>query len=192
VENSCHCHSAKRVHYFYDVVRGPSTFGRGTSYRTTHDRISSPHCDATPVRYGTESHADDRALGEIACIFDLSLVAYFVQTFTTPGDASPKTPRRRRKPYPHKNDLLKLYTTDVAEQLTLFEFKLYARVTPQECIRHTTTPSTRSDSDLFVFCSTHDKLAAWVKTSILNRTALGKRADTVDFWIKIAEVSDIC
>jgi son of sevenless-like protein len=127
----------------------------------------------------------------MAFVVDLSLLAYFMQTFATTSDASPKTSRRRRKPYPHKNDLLKLYTTDVADQLTLLEFKLYARVTPQECIRHATTPSTRNDSNLYVFCSTHDNLAAWVKSSILNHTALGKRADTVDFWIKVAEVSDM-
>jgi len=109
-------------------------------------------------------------------------------TFASPADTYPKSPsRRRRKSQPHKGDLLKLYTTDVAEQLSLLEFKLYANVTPQECIRHASTPSTRSNSNLYVFCSTHDKLAAWVKTSILNNNALGKRADTVDFWIRVAE-----
>jgi son of sevenless-like protein len=42
-----------------------------------------------------------------------------------------------------------------------------------------------------VFCSTHDKLAAWVKTSILSNTGLGKRADIIDFWIRVAEVSNV-
>lgn len=43
--------------------------------------------------------------------------------------------------------------------------------------------------NLSAFCATHDKLASWVKMSILNNEFLGKRADTVDFWIKVAEVS---
>lgn len=121
-----------------------------------------------------------------------SLFTQAVKTFASPGDNFPKNPsRRRRKSQPHKGDLLKLHTTDVAEQLSLLEFKLYANITPQECIRHASTPSTGSKSNLAVFCSTHDKLAAWVKTSILNNNALGKRADTVDFWIRVAEVSSI-
>ena len=121
-----------------------------------------------------------------------SLFMHAVQTFASPADTFPKSPsRRRRKSQPHKGDLLKLHTTDVAEQLSLLEFKLYANVTPQECIRHASTPSTRSSSNLSRFCSTHDKLAAWVKTSILNNSALGRRADTVDFWIRVAEVSSI-
>lgn len=121
------------------------------------------------------------------------LLTHTVQTFASPAGTFPKSPpRRRRKSYPHKGDLLKLYTADVAEQLSLLEFKLYANITPQECIRHANTRSTQNSSNLFVFCSTHDKLAAWVKTSILNNIALGKRADTVDFWIKVAEVSIMC
>jgi hypothetical protein len=35
----------------------------------------------------------------------------------------------------------------------------------------------------------HEKLGAWVKMSILNTDVLGKRADVVDYWIKVAEVS---
>jgi son of sevenless len=118
------------------------------------------------------------------------LLMYTVQTFATPANPSPRNPpRRRRRIHPHKNDLLRLYTADVAEQLSLFEFKLYAKVTPQECIRHATTSSSGSENNLSLFCGTHDKLAAWVKTSILNNHALGKRAETIDFWIKVAEVS---
>lgn len=44
-------------------------------------------------------------------------------------------------------------------------------------------------ANLNTFCGTHEKLASWVKFSILNNEGLGKRADTVDLWIKVAEVS---
>ena len=34
-------------------------------------------------------------------------------------------------------------------------------------------------------------MASWVKMSVLNNDALGKRADTIELWIKVAEVSGI-
>lgn len=77
---------------------------------------------------------------------------------------------------------------DIAEQLCLFEHKLYTKIRPQECLNWAKTQSGPSVANLIVFCSTHDKLASWVKMSILNHDVLGKRADVVDFWIKVAEV----
>ncbi|KAJ7109784.1 ras guanine nucleotide exchange factor domain-containing protein [Mycena epipterygia] len=110
-------------------------------------------------------------------------------TFANPtAGASPTVPpRKRRKSKNHKNDLLRLDPADIAEQLALLEFKLYAKLTPQECISYAKTQTGKTVENLCTFCSTHDKLAAWVKTSILTNEALGKRADTVDFWIKVAE-----
>ena len=75
----------------------------------------------------------------------------------------------------------------MAEQLALFEFQRYNKVTPQECLRHAT--GKQHTGNLFSFCSTHDKLVFWVKASVLENDALGKRTDTIDFWIKVAEVS---
>ncbi|KAF7337603.1 hypothetical protein MSAN_02233600 [Mycena sanguinolenta] len=109
-------------------------------------------------------------------------------TFANPSNASPTVPpRKRRKSKNHKNDLLKLDSTDIAEQLALLEFKLYAKLTSHECISYAKTQTGKQVENLTSFCATHDKLAAWVKTSILMNEALGKRADTVDFWIKVAE-----
>ncbi|THV06545.1 ras GEF [Dendrothele bispora CBS 962.96] len=125
-------------------------------------------------------------------------------TFATPATISPvKTSRRRRGRHP-KNDLLKLDSTDVAEQLTLLEYRLYAKITDQECLNlaksrpsasSSTGPSSKSSPppkvcltlNLDNFCATHDKLAAWVTSTILNNDQLSRRADTVDFWIKVAE-----
>ncbi len=112
-----------------------------------------------------------------------------MQTFASPSEASPTVPpRKRRKSKNHKNDLLPLDPTDSAEQLALLEYKLYVKLTAQECISYAKTQAGKTVENLTTFCSTHDKLAAWVKTSILTNEALGKRADTVDFWIKVAEV----
>ncbi|KAF8079044.1 ras guanine nucleotide exchange factor domain-containing protein [Lyophyllum atratum] len=106
-------------------------------------------------------------------------------TFATPG-MSPTSPRRARKSRAHKNDLLKLDPVDIAEQLTLLESKRYVKVTPQDCLRHGSKQAS-CESNLATFCSTHDKVVAWVKISILGHDALGKRADTIEFWIKVAE-----
>ncbi|KAJ7269310.1 ras guanine nucleotide exchange factor domain-containing protein [Mycena haematopus] len=109
-------------------------------------------------------------------------------TFANPINASPTVPpRKRRKSKNHKNDLLRLDPTDIAEQLALLEFKLYVKLTAHECISYAKTQTGKQVENLTAFCATHDKLAAWVKTSILTNEALGKRADTVDFWIKVAE-----
>ncbi|RDB29470.1 Cell division control protein 25 [Hypsizygus marmoreus] len=106
-------------------------------------------------------------------------------TFAT-STISPVTPGKARKSKAHKNDLLKLDPVDVAEQLALLEFKRYTKVTPQECLGNTHN-GVHNDMNLSTFCSTHDKLAGWVKTSVLSHDPLGKRSDTIDFWIKVAE-----
>jgi son of sevenless-like protein len=112
-----------------------------------------------------------------------------VQTFANPTSASPTVPpRKRRKSKNHKNELLRLDPTDIAEQLALLEFKLYAKLTAQECISYAKTQTGKQVENLCAFCATHDKLAAWVKTSILMNEGLAKRADTVELWIKVAEV----
>lgn len=88
----------------------------------------------------------------------------------------------------NKLDLLKLDPKIVADQLTVYEFDLYAKITPQECLNYVKTRTGSEVARLRAFCSTHDKLGAWVTMSILNGEATGKRAHTVDFWIKVAEV----
>ncbi|KAK0481525.1 ras guanine nucleotide exchange factor domain-containing protein [Armillaria novae-zelandiae] len=109
-------------------------------------------------------------------------------TFASPCVESPVvSPRRRRKSRDHKGDLLRLDPTDLAEQLSLFEYTLYSKVTPQECMVYAKSPQLALN--LNAFCATHDKLASWVTFSVLNNEALGKRADTIDFWIKVAEKS---
>lgn len=107
-------------------------------------------------------------------------------TFASPCVETPVlSPRRRRKSRDHKGDLLRLDPTDLAEQLSLFEYTLYSKVTPQDCLLYAKSPQLAPN--LNNFCATHDKLATWVTFSVLNNDALGKRADTIDFWIKVSE-----
>lgn len=98
------------------------------------------------------------------------------------------SPKKARKSRAHKNDLLRLDPADIAEQLTLLESRRYVKIAPQDCLRYPSKPL-QEESNLSIFCSTHDRIVAWVKVSVLSNDALGKRADTIDFWIKVAEVS---
>ena len=104
------------------------------------------------------------------------------------------TPKKEkaRKSKINKLDLLKLEPKIIADQLTVYEFDLYSKITPQQCLTYVKTRTGSDVAKLHAFCSTHDKLGAWVKTSILNGEAAGKRAYTVDFWIKVAEVCPFC
>lgn len=111
-------------------------------------------------------------------------------TFSVPHGATLLVSSRKpRKSKAYKNDLLKMDYIDVAEQLALLEFQLYARVSSQECLAYAKTQTGNEVAKLNAFCSTHDKVGAWVKLSILSNETLVKRADTIDFWIKVAEKS---
>ncbi|KAF8807994.1 ras GEF [Phlegmacium glaucopus] len=96
-------------------------------------------------------------------------------------------PKKARKFKINKLDLFKLDPKSVAEQLTLYESGLYVKITPHQCLTYVRNRTGNDVAQLRDFCSTHDKLAAWVKMSILNSDATGRRALTIDFWIKVAE-----
>ena len=74
-------------------------------------------------------------------------------------------------------------TQEITQQLTLIEHRLYVRIRVQECWEWGRTGGMLHD-----FMSTHDKLAYWVKISILNLPHAAKRAEALDFWITCAEV----
>ncbi|KAF8504290.1 ras GEF [Hysterangium stoloniferum] len=99
------------------------------------------------------------------------------------------TPRRRASKVKngYKNDFLRIDHNELARQLTLYEARLYLKIRPHECITWGSNQKGEGVRNLRPFVSTSDKLAAWVKMSVLNNDALGKRADTIDMWIKVAE-----
>ncbi|KAG6842406.1 hypothetical protein C0991_007536 [Blastosporella zonata] len=98
---------------------------------------------------------------------------------------SPTSPKKTKKSKAHKNDLLRLDPVDLAEQLTLIEWKRYVKITPKECVLH--VKKQVAISNLAEFCSTHDKIVSWVKACILTTDGLTKRAQIIDLWIKTAE-----
>ncbi|TFK94986.1 ras GEF [Polyporus arcularius HHB13444] len=86
-----------------------------------------------------------------------------------------------------KSELIRMDTLVLAEHLCVQEQKLYSKIRPHECmnwVKHQTGNAVRN---LVVFNALHEKLGAWVKLSILSTEGLGKRAETIDFWIKVAE-----
>ena len=44
-------------------------------------------------------------------------------------------------------------------------------------------------NDLKDFCATSDRLAGWVKWSVLSLEGTPKRAEAIEVWIRVAEVS---
>jgi son of sevenless len=62
------------------------------------------------------------------------------------------------------------------------------KIRPQECLAWSKVTKGPAVSNLQAFYNSHIRLAAWVKYSILSKEALGRRSDTVDKWIRVAEV----
>jgi len=67
------------------------------------------------------------------------------------------------------------------------EYRLYAKIRPRECMMWPKVQRGPEVENLVRFCATSDRLVAWVKYSILSVDGLGKRADVIDHWIKVAE-----
>jgi son of sevenless-like protein len=114
------------------------------------------------------------------------------QTFSigSPITVSPLSASRRKKSFkPHKSDLLKIDAGDIAEQLTLTIYDLYRKILPHECITYAKAQKGPGVANLREFCASHDKTSCWVQMSILTIETMKKRAETVDYWIKVAEVS---
>ncbi|KAH7338886.1 ras guanine nucleotide exchange factor domain-containing protein [Rhizoctonia solani] len=81
--------------------------------------------------------------------------------------------------------------TALAHHLTLLESGLYMRIQRKQALEwHKASASSAEDAttnDLRVFCTTSDRLAGWVKWSILSLGSSVKRAEAVGTWIRVAE-----
>jgi son of sevenless-like protein len=89
-----------------------------------------------------------------------------------------------------KGDVLELVRMDpleVAQHLSLLESDLYRKIRPQECFLWSKIKEGDVVKNIHSFCAAHDRLADWVKCSILEVSVLGKRANVVDFWVRVAE-----
>jgi son of sevenless len=113
------------------------------------------------------------------------------QTFAEPSapDAIVIPSKKRKKA--RKGDVLELLRADpmeLAQHLSLFESDLYRKIRAQECFLWTMTKEGDTVKNMRAFSATHDRLADWVKCSILEVDTLSKRANIVALWIRVAEV----
>ena len=107
----------------------------------------------------------------------------------TPLSGATASAKSHKKSKSSKTELLRQDTSQVAEHLCMHEQRLYSKIRPQECINWVQSPGGPGTKHLAAFNAHHEKLGAWVMSSILNYEGLGKRAEMIDFWIKVAEVS---
>ncbi|KAF8753854.1 hypothetical protein RHS01_06670 [Rhizoctonia solani] len=82
--------------------------------------------------------------------------------------------------------------TALAHHLTLLESGLYMRIKRKQVLEWHKTSSSTEDSnatvnDLRNFCVTSDRLAGWVKWSVLSLGTSVRRAEAVGTWIRVAE-----
>ncbi|KAH7915727.1 ras guanine nucleotide exchange factor domain-containing protein [Hygrophoropsis aurantiaca] len=95
--------------------------------------------------------------------------------------------KKYRRPKSNTVDLLRWDPNDIAEQLCLFEFDYYAAVRPQECLNWRKAHSGKDVANIIAFFDTHEQLSVWVKMSVFSGDTSKKRANIVDFWIRVAD-----
>ncbi|KAH9920201.1 ras GEF [Epithele typhae] len=102
----------------------------------------------------------------------------------TPHSAANGKHKKNKAP---KAELLKMDPQQLAEHLCMLEQRLYSKIRPQECMDWVRAPRGPRVKNLAAFSAFQEKLGPWVKMSILNFEPLGKRAEMIDFWVKVAE-----
>jgi son of sevenless-like protein len=119
------------------------------------------------------------------------LIPISFQTFADPSVPEAIVLPTKKWKKMRKGDVLELVRMDpleIAQHLSLLELDLYRKIRPQECFLWSKTKEGDTVKNIRSFCATHDRLADWVKCSILEIPVLGKRANVVDLWIRVAEV----
>ena len=74
---------------------------------------------------------------------------------------------------------------EIATQITIMESRVFSKIRMSDCLALTRTRAAATNLNAF---SNGEKVSDWVQMSILANEGLGKRADTIDFWIRVAEV----
>jgi len=129
------------------------------------------------------------SFGRIITFTPLFLISF--QTFAEPTSLETTVLSSKKWKKVRKGDGLELVRMDaleLAQHLSLFESEPYRKIRPQECFLWSKIKEGEVVKNIQAFCATHNKLADWVKCSILEVSTLGKRANVVDFWIRVAEV----
>jgi son of sevenless len=151
--------------------------------------VSSPPTLALTAKHMLKSL---ERLVSFECIITLTpLFLTSFQTFaepTTPEAIVMSSKKRKKVKKGDGLELVRMDPLEVAQHLSLFESESYRKIRPQECFLWSKIKEGETVKNIHAFCAIHDKLANWVKWSILEVPVLGKRANVVDFWIRVAEV----
>ncbi|TBU50019.1 ras GEF [Dichomitus squalens] len=145
--------------------------------------VDDPHLARRVVDF-VSSITSPPPLAAIARDVLKSLERYISVIPPTPVSAAAK---RSKKGKDAKGELLRMDPLFFAEHLCMYEQRQYSKVRPQECMSWVKSQTGNGVKNLVAFNAFHDKLGSWVKMSILNMEGLGKRAETIDLWIKVAE-----
>ncbi|KZT72955.1 ras GEF [Daedalea quercina L-15889] len=101
----------------------------------------------------------------------------------TPGAARRKVNKRKAS----KNDVVRLEPMAIARQLCLHEHRLYAKLELRECMHWMTPSAADGIPNLTALCMARARLTGWVRTSLLGVDGLSRRAEMLEFWIRVAE-----
>lgn len=124
-------------------------------------------------------------------LYFAQLIPISFQTFADPSVPGAIVLPTKKWKKMRKGDVLELVRMDpleVAQHLSLLESDLYRKIRPQECFLWSKIKEGDAVKNIQSFCAAHDRLADWVKYSILEVSVLGKRANVIDFWVRVAEV----
>ncbi|KAI0830803.1 ras GEF [Trametes gibbosa] len=91
---------------------------------------------------------------------------------------------RHKKGKSSKGDLLRMDALHIAEHLCMQGQRFYSKIRVSECLNWVKSPTGNGVKNLVAYNAFNDKLRSWVKSSILNTDSTGRRADTIEFWIK--------
>lgn len=163
------------------------------SYET--DDQTSPLCLTTPVN-------SDETTPELVSSFDignslavLKSVAHSddgidgrSQSFEFPADF---------RPVRHGQSVADIKLVDpktwepdgLAEQLCVLMHTLYATIRQDDCLDWTMGRRRTNVTGLRRFFDIHDYIASWVQKSTLACDDMTRQTETLDFWIKVAEVN---
>ncbi|TFY55626.1 hypothetical protein EVJ58_g8131 [Rhodofomes roseus] len=106
------------------------------------------------------------------------------------GTKTPPTPvtgRRKLKRKASKNDFGRLEPMAVAKQLCVHEHRLYAKLEARECLHWMNPGEADGIPNLTAFCMARARLTGWVRASLLGVDGLSRRAEMLEFWIRVAE-----
>ncbi|KAI9484954.1 ras guanine nucleotide exchange factor domain-containing protein [Zychaea mexicana] len=84
--------------------------------------------------------------------------------------------------------LLDIHPLEMARQLTVMDFGLYRAIQPSECLDKAWSSSDKSKGvHIRQSIEYNNQVTLWVSDAILCQTDVKKRANTVKYWIQVAE-----